>query len=148
MKILIVEDDRHLSQLLEMTLRHYRINAICVGTMGEAEQAAKDQDFEMLVFDLSLPDSTPSETLARIKDLKKATPQGKILVMTGYDSIELRSLARLAGAEAFISKTDCPDIPVCVMKAAKIKQQKSLCFQEPLVDRIEREALTFLAAGV
>jgi diguanylate cyclase (GGDEF)-like protein len=103
LRLLIVEDDlpsaRSLRELLEhsddprFTIRH-------VASAGEACDAVRAGDIDVVMLDLGLPDATDLEALVR---LEAAVHEIPVIVITGHDD-SLASGALQFGAEDYLHK--------------------------------------------
>jgi two-component system, cell cycle response regulator len=88
-KLLAVEDDPSLSFVLEEALAHTReaeIDATMASSLAEALRQLARHEFQLVLLDLSLPDSDGIETLSRVREQQPEVP---IVVLTGNDDPEL-----------------------------------------------------------
>ncbi len=107
-KLLAVEDDPSLSFVLEEALAHADaadIDAVMVSTLGEARAQLNgqgpDDPFELILLDLSLPDSDGLDTFSAIH---QEVPETPVVVLTGTEDPELEQKVREMGAEDFLLK--------------------------------------------
>lgn len=85
-KLLIVEDEEAHQELIETALRDFgRDNNSWQVTdrLEEARKILRSEDIDLILLDLSLPDSAPNETLPRALDFARDTP---IIVLTSLDN--------------------------------------------------------------
>lgn len=104
LQILLIEDNPGDARIVEILLEesdlpnckifHYQ-------TLGEGVNALTEHDFDVVLLDLSLPDSRGFETLQR---LISAKPDVNVVVMTGYTDKALGLNAVKAGAQDFLMK--------------------------------------------
>lgn len=73
----------------------------CQTTIAAAEHVLERRSFDVIVLDLTLPDSSGLDTLRRIK---KKTNLEAILILTGQDQEDLGSQALQAGAQEYLIK--------------------------------------------
>lgn len=103
-KILLIEDNPGDTRLLRERLRdesEQRYDLTCVETLNDGIQALRQQHFDVILLDLSLPDSLGVETLLRIR----AEPsQAAIVVMTGSGDQSIGVQAVQAGAQDYLVK--------------------------------------------
>ncbi len=100
-KILIVEDDPLLWQPLQYALQGEGY-VVRVATDGaEALAASAEESFDLLLEDLHLPDSNGLDIM---REITMRHPACKVLVMTGYATIENAVEAMKIGAFDFITK--------------------------------------------
>jgi DNA-binding response OmpR family regulator len=100
-KILIVDDERDLVDAYIRLLT--RSGHRCVGAFDAAEAIRKiDEEFpDLLITDLSLPDTSGVEIIRRVRAKSPTTP---IIVMSGHNTRELNKAARAAGANISLLK--------------------------------------------
>jgi CheY-like chemotaxis protein/CHASE3 domain sensor protein len=83
-RVLVVEDDQSQREAVGKLLSSHDVEIVTAGTAGECLQLLKDQTFDCMVLDLSLPDATGYsllETLSR-EDAYSFPP---VIVYTGRD---------------------------------------------------------------
>jgi two-component system, cell cycle response regulator len=103
-KLLAVEDDPSLSFVLEEALAHTReaeIDATMASTLAEALRLLGRTEFQLVLLDLSLPDSDGIETLSRVRELQPEVP---IVVLTGNDDRELARRIGELGVDDYLLK--------------------------------------------
>jgi len=103
MKILLVEDNQGDARLLEIML-HDVLTACTLthaDTLGKAISHACLMQFDIILLDLSLPDSQGSSTFWRLHDVVSNVP---IVVMTGHDDEVLATELAQAGAQDYLVK--------------------------------------------
>ncbi len=99
-RILIVEDDDAQRSVLRRALRREGMDVLLAPDLATARsQAAEAPDLVLL--DLQLPDGSGLEILG---DLKKANPDGDVIVMTGMDDLSIAVEAMQRGAYDFLAK--------------------------------------------
>jgi PAS domain S-box-containing protein len=108
LSILIVEDEPGDHALVVTYLRHKSFrrgasspNLVWAKSLGEALAAAQSTVFDMVLLDLSLPDSAGVQTVSAITAALKGTP---VVVLTGNDDDELAMAALGAGAQDYLVK--------------------------------------------
>lgn len=99
-RILIIEDEENLAKFVEMELKHegYETDVELDGRSGL--QAALNQDFDLILLDLMLPELNGIEVARRVREAKN-TP---IIIMTARDSIIDRVSGFDHGADDYIVK--------------------------------------------
>ena len=83
--ILVVDDDQELSEFLtELLMKDgYKVSAVM--SVNDAIQRLKNDIFDFVLLDLKLPEIGGVEG---IKMIKKVSPHSKIIVITGYSSVD------------------------------------------------------------
>lgn len=103
-RVLAVEDDPSLAFVLKETLEYTdkaQIDATMAGSLGEALKTLAKGDFEMVLLDLTLPDSDGVDTLKRMLEEAAGLP---VVVVTGHDDPDLVEKVLEAGAKACLLK--------------------------------------------
>lgn len=99
-KVLIIEDQEGLTSFLELELNHegYQTTVCHDGRSGLEE--ALDEDYDLILLDLMLPELNGLEVCRRIRPIK-STP---IIIMTARDSVIDRVSGLDQGADDYIVK--------------------------------------------
>ncbi|HEY0835507.1 MAG TPA: response regulator [Azospirillum sp.] len=103
-RVLLVEDDDADARLVQIGLRHSRTAAFAVhraATLGEAFDRLSAQPADVILLDLSLPDSHGFGTIEKVKAAFPAVP---VIVLTGLDDTDFAVDAVEAGAQDFLVK--------------------------------------------
>ena len=101
MRILIVEDDAMLRDLLQDVLRRHGHIADSVADVAHAQTALRLNPFDMLVLDLGLPDGDGLDLLATLRAQLNSL---LVLILTARDAIADRVKGLKAGADDYLSK--------------------------------------------
>lgn len=104
MRLLVIEDSELQQAVIAALFSEHQdsIRVEIVGTLAEASKKLEDADF--IVLDLSLPDSTPDNSLSWLAGCGKPS-----LVVSCYDDKVTIMAAAAAGASGFISKGNLAD---------------------------------------
>ena len=105
MRILIVEDDKAVAELIRRVLRPLDAETYLAYDWAGLERALKLFEFDAICLDLGLPDSRTHETLSKIKSLKMSHSRTAIMVITGQPMLT-RLQAEEAGADSFLRKEE------------------------------------------
>jgi DNA-binding NarL/FixJ family response regulator len=103
-QLLAVEDDPSLSFVLEEALAHNReaaIDATMSSTLADALRRLERQRFQLVLLDLTLPDSDGIETLSRLRERQPEVP---VIVLTGNDDPELARRIVELGVDDYLLK--------------------------------------------
>jgi len=101
MRLLIVEDNKELGQLLTTNLQNSGYDADVVCTLEEARIVLLTRHYAALVLDLGLPDGDALSLVRSLRTGKNAVP---ILILTARDGIEDRVKGLRAGADDYLVK--------------------------------------------
>ena len=120
--ILVMEDDRSVALGLEMVLSEEGYHVNLAGTGELALEAFKEKRFDLLVADLRLPGIDGMEV---IKQVKKATPETEVIVITGYGTTAKAVEAMKLGVHDFLPKPFTEDqIKAAIGEALKVHAKK------------------------
>jgi DNA-binding NtrC family response regulator len=100
-RILIIDDDRSICELLGHILENDRHQADAAFTGAEALKAAADGDYDLFLLDMQLPDVTGLEMISSLAELRPETP---VIIITGHASIEDAVKAVKAGVYDYLQK--------------------------------------------
>jgi two-component system response regulator GlrR len=100
-KILIVDDDRNLLQVIRMRLEAEGFDVTAVATAAEALAHAKVEIFELALIDLKLKDGSGIELMAH---LQQTTPELPVIILTAYGTIDSAVEAIQKGARSYVTK--------------------------------------------
>ena len=103
-RILLVEDNPLDVRLLREALRGFNGNqpsVTSVARLDEALASLAQESFDVVLLDLSLPDSEGFDTLVRVRAQAPALP---IVVLTGYDDDHFAMRAMQEGAQDYLVK--------------------------------------------
>jgi DNA-binding response OmpR family regulator len=101
-KILIVDDDEDLrSSLHDQLALHDEFEVTVASTASKGVETAKGDHFDLILFDVGLPDMDGREA---VKLLRKSGHKGPIVMLTGNDSDADQILGLDAGANDYVTK--------------------------------------------
>jgi DNA-binding NarL/FixJ family response regulator len=106
-KIILVEDHAVVRKGLKMVLGEAGHEVVAeAGDGDEAVEAAKANDFDLIIMDFSLPAQNGLEASEKIREIK---PDAKIVILTMYDQAEYIRAAVEANVNGFILKSSNDD---------------------------------------
>jgi DNA-binding NtrC family response regulator len=116
-RMLVVEDDKALSEIVCEELRERGHMAVAAETVAEGLEQLKQSEFEVALVDLMLPDGSGIDILKRIADEGLAT---EAIVLTGYATVDTAIQAMKLGAYDYVTKpARMEELEVLVAKAAE-----------------------------
>jgi len=116
-RILVVEDDRALSEVLCEELRGRGHMAVAAESVADGLEQLKQSDFEVGLLDLMLPDGSGIDILRQIAADDMAT---EFIVLTGYATVSTAIEAMKLGAYDYVTKpARMEELEVLVAKAAE-----------------------------
>src|SRR5262245_38974696 len=101
MRLLIVEDEARIVELLAAALRQAGFVTDSVGRCGDALEALSLIPYDAAVLDLGLPDGDGLSLLVSLRSARIALP---VLVLTARDAVEARVAGLNAGADDYLVK--------------------------------------------
>ncbi len=101
MRVLIVEDDSELAEVLEHGLREQHIEAMVAPTPAEARERASLGSYDVIVLDVLLPGGNGYDLCAEFRRQGRTTP---ILMLTARDTVDDRVRGLDAGADDYLTK--------------------------------------------
>ena len=141
MRILLVEDDRAVTQSLVAALKAASMVVDAVSTGEEALEYCRLYDFDMVLLDLGLPDMEGYDVVRRLRAARLSTP---VLVLAENNSPQAKIKGFAAGADDAISKPfDAGEIVAriqAVVRRAKGFSQPNLTVGELSLNLGSREA--------
>ncbi|WP_454564238.1 sigma-54-dependent transcriptional regulator [Pseudomonas sp. AIG] len=100
-KILIVDDEPDIRELLEITLGRMKLDTYSARNLSEAQALLNREGFDLCLTDMRLPDGTGLEL---VQHIQQRYPQLPVAMITAYGSLETAINALKAGAFDFLTK--------------------------------------------
>ena len=100
-RVLVVDDEADIRELLDFTLARMGLQADCVGSLAEARRMLASQRYQLCLTDMRLPDGDGLELVRLIADTVADLP---VAVITAHGSAENAVCALKAGAFDYIAK--------------------------------------------
>jgi PAS domain S-box-containing protein len=101
MHVLVVEDNPTQSTLLRLHLQKLGFGVDCVMTLASALERLSKPGIDVVLLDLSLPDSNGIESFYRVHSLSESTP---VVVLSALDDQEVALEALQHGAQDYLIK--------------------------------------------
>ncbi len=120
-KILVVDDDPALRRLMQFNLTEQDFDVIVAATGEEGLRILAEQNIDVALTDLNLPDIAGIDL---VRQSKEKSPGTEIIVITGYGSVEKVVAATKAGAFYFLEKpVDFDELAILLEKTLERRQQ-------------------------
>lgn len=100
-RVLVVDDEPDIRELIDLTLARMGLATECVGSVADAKAALEAGDFQLCLTDMRLPDG---EGLEIVRLINEHYPQTPVAVITAYGSAENAVAALKAGAFDYLAK--------------------------------------------
>ena len=100
-RVLIVDDEPDIRELLEITLMRMGLETRCAEDYQSATRKLAEEDFDLCLTDMKLPDG---DGIALVDHIQQNYPNTPTAVITAHGSIDLAIKAMKSGAFDFVSK--------------------------------------------
>lgn len=100
-RVLVVDDEADIRELIDLTLSRMGLAADCVGSVGDALSAIDRESYALCLTDMRLPDGEGLDVVRYIGINSPATP---VAVITAYGSTDNAISAMKAGAFDYLAK--------------------------------------------
>ena len=100
-RVLVVDDEHNLTELLSMALRYEGWEVKAAGTGMAAVRAAREFEPDAVALDMMLPDMDGLEVLRRMREHNDRLP---VLFLTARDAVEDRIAGLTAGGDDYVTK--------------------------------------------
>src|SRR3972149_4514777 len=97
--VLIIDDEPDIRELLQITLKRMDIKSLSVENLGAARQLLKQQDFNICLTDMRLPDGDGLDFVAYVQE---HYPDMPVAVITAHGNMETAIQALKSGAVVFL----------------------------------------------
>lgn len=101
MKLLIIEDDASLSEIMCRALRSEGYVVECAATFFDAEDKIAGYSYDCILLDIMLPDGNGLKLLEHIKALDKGD---RVIIISARDSIDDKVAGLDLGADDYLAK--------------------------------------------
>ena len=125
-RVLYVEDTISNQEVMELTLDGFGVDLICVETGEEAVEICRREEFDLILLDLQLPDTSGT---ALAKKLREEMPQIPMVLVTAQVSAASDGRAQEAGIEEVLLKPYTREAVVEILRN---------CFEEDFSAALKR----------
>ena len=101
MKILVVEDEPSLMELIQKSLEKERFVVEVAPDLFSAIDKVEVYDYDCILLDIMLPDGSGLEVLTRLKELRK---KENVIIISAKDSLDDKILGLELGADDYLPK--------------------------------------------
>lgn len=124
-RILIVEDDEDIRDLLVETLKRWYYDPLATRNGKEGLEKFHSHSFPLIITDIRMP---VMDGLTMLKTIKKENPKTSVIVITGYPSVDSAVESLIEGADSYLIKPiNLDDLRVKIKKSFENRKiQKSL----------------------
>ncbi|MEI7612271.1 MAG: sigma-54 dependent transcriptional regulator [Betaproteobacteria bacterium] len=114
-RVLVVDDEADIRELLDLTLARMGLSADCAGTVAEARKFLEQEHYSLCLTDMRLPDGEGLEIVRLIGQKYGDTP---VAVITAFGSTDNAVAALKAGAFDYLAKPVALDQLRSLIKSA------------------------------
>ncbi|GMT42121.1 MAG: acetoacetate metabolism regulatory protein AtoC [bacterium] len=100
-KVLVVEDDVNMREMIVETLKSHDLNAAAVMDINDTLWMIKEQEYALVITDLQLP---PISGITVLKEVKKQWARTNVILITAYATVDSAVEALRMGAFDYIQK--------------------------------------------
>ena len=144
-KILLIEDDVAFCKMLETFLEKNGFRVTAAFTASQAKNKLKEEQFDLIITDVRLPDDDGLSILKWVNDSSKVCP---VILMTGYAEVNKAVEAMKRGAVDYISKPVRPDELLSIIKKnLDVKPQEKEGQQKANTTGTARQAVSGSTSG-
>ena len=120
-RALIVDDEPDIRELLGITLGRMGVQVSPAATIAEALDLLREQNFDLCLTDMRLPDGNGLDLVA---DITRRHPGMPVAVITAHGNMESAITALKSGAFDFVTKpVDLKDLRNLITQALKLRGQ-------------------------
>ncbi|MCK0113299.1 response regulator transcription factor [Ornithinimicrobium sp. F0845] len=101
LRVLVVDDEESIAELLSMALRYEGWTVRTAGTGMAAVRAAREFSPDAVALDIMLPDLDGLEVLGKLRKIDESVP---VLFLTARDAVEDRVAGLTAGGDDYVTK--------------------------------------------
>lgn len=136
--ILLIEDDLPFGKMIQsfLTRNNYHVTSALNG--ATAIQLCKDQNFDVVLCDLRLPDTNGIDLMTQIKS---NNPELPFILMTGYADVSSAVSAIKKGATDYISKPFVPEEVLLIIANALQSENQSNKMQPVSIPKSSSEVI-------
>jgi len=143
LRILVVEDERRLREMVGILLRRNGYEVTSVGGVKEALRTLQGADFDLVLTDMKLADGTGLDVLRAARDGEAAT---EVVVMTAYATTETAVEAMRLGAYDFLEKPFKNDVLLATIEKA-LEKRAIVVEVQMLRARVEGRAVKLIGVS-
>ncbi len=140
MNVLVIEDDSTVRTLVKAILEHKGNTVSVAETAGDGEKLALENEFDIIILDLRLPDGNGYDVCAKIRENKIDTP---VLVLSAEHETDVKVKVLNVGADDYLTKPFNSEELMAridaILRRSSKEPEKEIVSGELRVDLLNRE---------
>ena len=139
MKLLLIDDDLNLNQVLEYQLTKHKFETVTAVNGKTGLEKFKKTEFDVVVTDIEMPDINGIEVL---REIRKLNNDVIFVIITAYGSVDNALEACKLGADDYLTKPfGIEQLLFIIEKAARLRnlQKENIRLQRELTDKYQFE---------
>ena len=135
-KLLVVDDERSMRELLELVLKRegYSVHTAENGT--RALELIRQNVYDLIISDVKMPDINGIDLLARVREI---SPETMVIMITAFATVDTARRAFKLGAEDLVIKDAGFDVEELKVSVGKVLEKKHLRQENVLLKRELRQ---------
>jgi DNA-binding NtrC family response regulator len=121
--VLVVDDEEVVRRSYQRVLASVRCQVKAVGDGEQALKAMETQAYDIVLLDLRMPGM---DGMSVLKTMKRRWPEGEVIVITGYPSVDTAKEAIRLGACDYLAKPVAPGEVIEAANSAMERKQWTL----------------------
>lgn len=135
-KILIIDDDTTLCSMLHEQMLGAQHSATMANTLSDGLQLVKNDDFDIVLLDVELPDGNGIEQLTQFKT---APSEPEVIIITGQGELDGAERAVMSGAWSYIEKPHViRELELHLIRALQYRVEKNRVTRVPVALKHEK----------
>ena len=130
-RLLIIDDEKNILDLLEVVFKKEGYDVTTCLSAPKALEYIKDRDFDLILTDIKMPETSGMQILQHVKRVKPETP---VIMITAFGTIKQSVEALQAGARNYIVKPfDVEELKIIVaqgLERKKLREENILLKRE------------------
>ncbi len=119
-RILVIDDEEIVRISCKKCLTPEGFDVTMAGTGLEGMKLTKENHYDLILTDLKMPDMDGMEFLMMIKETQ---PGAKVIMITGYSTVDHAEEAMRLGASNYVEKPFTPDVLIAAVKDALFSEK-------------------------
>jgi two-component system, NtrC family, response regulator PilR len=131
-KILVVDDERSMRELLDLVLKREGYSVATAENGTRALELIRQNVFDLIISDVKMPDINGIELLERVREI---SPDTMVIMITAFATVDTARRAFKLGAEDLVIKDAGFDVDELKVSVGKVLEKKRLRLENKLLKR-------------